>query len=89
MLREEASEAKALTSSGKNEARRTSITPTKTPPTPNLTTHSGSGPGSCSPPGAENQGPSPVNLSVELEVEFPEEMVTEMKNNAAKKRDEW
>jgi hypothetical protein len=30
-----------------------------------------------------------VNLSVELEVEFPEEMVTEMKNNAAKKRDEW
>lgn len=50
VLREDASEARALASSGKNEARRTSIAPTKTPPTPNLTTHSGSGPGSSSAP---------------------------------------
>ncbi|CAK9864430.1 unnamed protein product [Sphagnum jensenii] len=49
--REDASEARALVSSEKNEARRTSIAPTKTPPTPNLTTHLGSGPGSSSPPG--------------------------------------
>jgi len=85
VLREDASEARALASSGKNEARRTSIAPTKTPLIPNLTTHLGSGPGSSSPPGAENQGPSPVDLSLELEVEFPEEMVFEMQNNAAKK----
>ncbi len=78
VLREDASEARALASSGKNEARRTSIAPTKTPPIPNLTTHSGSGLGSSSPPGAENQGPSPVDLNLELEVEFPEEMVLEM-----------
>jgi hypothetical protein len=50
VLKEHASEARALASSGKNEARRTSIAPTKTPPTPNLTTHLGSGPGYSSPP---------------------------------------
>jgi len=78
VLREDASEARVLASSGKIEAKKTSIAPTKTPPISNLTTHLGSGPGSSSPPGAENQGPSPVDLSLELEVEFPKEMVLEM-----------
>jgi hypothetical protein len=88
VTREDASnalDARAKTSSGKNEARRNPTAPTKAPLNPNLITHSGSGPRSTSPPGADNQGPSPVDLSLELEAEFPEELVLEMQSNAAKK----
>jgi len=85
VTREDASEARAKSSSGKNEARKNPSAPTKAPPNPNLITHSGSGLGSTSPPGADNQGPSPVDHSLELEEEFPKELVFEMQSNAAKK----
>ncbi|CAK9867489.1 unnamed protein product [Sphagnum jensenii] len=85
VTREDASDTRAKTSSGKNKTKRNLIAPTKAPPTPNLIMHSGSRPGSTSPPGADNQGPSLVDLSLELEAEFPEELVLEMQSNAAKK----
>lgn len=83
--REDASDARAKTSSGKNKVRRNSIAPTKAPPNRKLIMHSGSGPGSTSPRGADNQGPLPMDLSLELEAKFPEELVLEMQSNAAKK----
>jgi len=85
VTREDASDARAKTSSDKNETRRNPNAPAKDPPNLNLITHSRSGPRSSSLPGADNQGPSLVDLSLELEADFPEELVLEMQSNAAKK----
>jgi hypothetical protein len=50
-----------------------------------LNVHPGSGSGRTSPTGEENQGPSLMDYSIELEAEFPKEMILEMKGNAARK----
>jgi len=56
------------------------------PPT-NLTliVHPSTGPGRTSPPGEETQGPSLVDYTLELEVDFPKELVIEMQGNAARR----
>ncbi len=67
-------------------SRKNPSTPGTTPPAnPTLNVHLGSGSGRTSPPGEETQGPSPMDYSIELKVDFPKEMVIEMQVNAAKK----
>jgi len=67
------------------KSRRKSNTFSATLPNPALITRPGSGPGMTTPTGADPQGPSPVDYSLELEAEFPQDMVIEMQGNAAKK----
>ncbi|CAK9253724.1 unnamed protein product [Sphagnum jensenii] len=52
---------------------------------PTLNVHSGSRSGRTSPPREENQGPSPVDYSLALKVDFPKDLVIAMQENAAKK----
>jgi hypothetical protein len=54
-------------------------------PSPTLITHLSKGPRKSVPKGADLQGPSPIDHGLELEAEFPHEMVSEMQNNAATK----
>ncbi len=87
--REDASAAKAKDPSEKhdrNASRKKPSTPiTAPPPNSTLIVHQGSGPGRTSPTGEETQGPLPVDYSLELEAEFPKEMVIEMQGNVARK----
>ncbi len=69
----------------KPESRRGSNTFKGTPPIPALITRLGKGPGTITPTGADPQGLSPMDYGLELEAEFPHEMVSEMQGNAAKK----
>ncbi|CAK9208953.1 unnamed protein product [Sphagnum troendelagicum] len=54
-------------------------------PSPALITHASKGPGKNAPQGAELQGPSPVDHGLEIEAEFPQDMLFEMQNYAAMK----
>ncbi|CAM6030541.1 unnamed protein product [Sphagnum balticum] len=63
---------------------RPSIT-SATPPNTSRTTHLSNEPGPTAPKGADPQGPSLVDPSIELEAKFPTEMVIEMQGAAAKK----
>lgn len=67
------------------ELRRRSNTFLAIPPNPPLITRLGNGPGTTTPTGADPQGPSLVDYSLELEAEFPQDMVIEMQGNIAKK----
>jgi hypothetical protein len=71
--------------SKKTESRRRLNTFSTTPPNPALITRPSSGPGTTAPMGVDPQGPSPVDYSLELEAEFPQDMVIEMQGNVAKK----
>ncbi|CAM6027953.1 unnamed protein product [Sphagnum balticum] len=71
--------SKGLTARGNQNATST------TPPITSRTTHLTKGPGPTAPTGTDHQGPSPVDPSLEVEAEFPTEMVLEMQNAAAKK----
>jgi hypothetical protein len=67
-------------------SRKNPSTPETAPPTnPTLIVHPGSRSSRTSPLGEENQGPSPVDYNIELEVDFSKAMVIEMQVNAAKK----
>jgi len=85
VAREDVSAARAKEPNERNETRRKPITPTMAPPNPTLIAHSRSKLGTTSPMGVDIQGPSLVDFSLELEAEFPEDMVLEMQGNAAKK----
>jgi hypothetical protein len=88
VAREDILAAKAKEPNKRNERialRRKSTTPTTAPPNPTLIAHPGKGLGTTSPTGADIQGLSPVDYSLELKVEFPTDMVIEMQGNAAKK----
>ncbi len=64
--------------------RKNLSTSATAPPTnPTLIVHPRSELGRTSPVGEETQGPSPVDYSLELEADFPKEMVIEMQGNAA------
>jgi hypothetical protein len=66
--------------------RKIPSTSATAPPTNStLIVHPGSRLGRTSPAGEETQGPSPVDYNLELEADFPKEMVIEMQGNAAKK----
>jgi hypothetical protein len=69
----------------RTDSRRRSNTFSATPPNLALTMRPGSGPGTTAPTGADPQGPSPVDYNLELEAEFPINMVIEMQRNATKK----
>jgi hypothetical protein len=70
----------------RSKTRRTPSTPTTVPPpNPTLIAHPGSRPGRNSSTTEDIQGPSPVDYSLEVEAEFPKEMVIEMQGKAAKK----
>jgi hypothetical protein len=85
VAREDLPAAREKDPSERTEPRRKSNTFSATPPNLALITHPSSGPGTIAPTGADPQGPSPMDYSLELEAEFPQEMVIEMQNNAAKK----
>ncbi len=85
VAREDLSAAKAKEPNERSAIRRKSTTPTTTPPNPILITHPSSGPGTTSPTRGDTQGPSPVDYSLELEAEFPTDMVLKMQGNATKK----
>jgi hypothetical protein len=72
------SAAKAKTSSSKHTHRRKPTTPASAPSTPLLIVPLGSGRGFAPPLGEEPQGPSLVDYELELEADFPPEMVLEM-----------
>ncbi|CAK9859571.1 unnamed protein product [Sphagnum jensenii] len=72
--------------SGENsDPGKGSNTNKNTTPSPILITHVSKGPGKNAPQGAELQGPSPVDHGLEIEAEFPHDMVSEMQNNSAMK----
>jgi len=85
VAREDISPARAKELNERNASRRKSTTPTTAPPNPALITHPSSGPGTTSPTGADIQGPSPVDYSLELKAEFLMDMVIEMQGNTARK----
>jgi hypothetical protein len=67
-------------------SRKNSSTPTMAPPTnPTLIVHPGSRSGKTSPTREKTQGLSLVDYNIELEADFPKEMVIEMQGNAARK----
>jgi hypothetical protein len=47
--------------------------------------HPNKGPGTIAPTGTDPQGPSPIDYNLEIDAEFPQDMVTEMQGNATKK----
>jgi len=85
VAREVFSAAKESDPGTRTDSRRRSVTASHTPPNPALITHPSKGPGMIAPTGADPQGPSPIDFSLEIETEFPQDMVTEMQGNAAKK----
>jgi len=71
----------------RNLQRKISGISATTPSPPSLIVQPGSGTGATSPEGEATQGPSPspIDYSVEVEVDFPKDLVSAMKENAAKK----
>ncbi len=72
------SAAKAKESSSKLTQRRQLTTPASAPSTPPLIAPTGNRTGSTPPSGEEPQGLSPIDYELELEADFPPEMVLEM-----------
>jgi hypothetical protein len=83
--REDASTARVRELDVRNVPSQISATSVKAMPNPILTTCPGSGLGTSSPAGADIQGPSPVDYSLEIEAKFPVKMVIEMRGNAVQK----
>jgi hypothetical protein len=71
----------------RNLQRKISGISATTPSPPSLIVQPGSGTGATSPEGEATQGPSPspIDYSVEVEVDFPKDLVSAMKENVAKK----
>jgi hypothetical protein len=74
--------AKAKASSSKHTQRRKPTPPASAPSTPPLIAPLGNRTRSVPPSGEEPQGPSPVDYELELEADFPPEMVLEMLEGA-------
>ncbi|CAM6014431.1 unnamed protein product [Sphagnum balticum] len=85
IAREDPSPAREKDPSERTKSRRRSNTFSSTLPSLALFTRPGSGPGTTAPTRTNPQGPSSVDYSLELEAEFPQDMVIEMQGNAAKK----
>ncbi len=65
--------------------RKDSVSSVTTPSLHTLIAQPGSGSGAASPDGEASQGPSPVDYNLEIEVDFPKELVLTMQENATKK----
>lgn len=85
VAREVFSAAKERDPSTRTDPRRRSVTSSHTPPNPALIMHLSKGPKTIAPTGADPQGPSPIDYSLEIDAEFLQDMVTEMQGNTAKK----
>jgi hypothetical protein len=85
VAQEDHSTVKAKTSSSKFMQRRKLTTPASPPSAPPLTVPPGNGTGSTPPSGEEPQGLSPVDYELELEADFPPEMVLKMQEGAVRK----
>jgi len=85
VVREDLSAAKAKEPNKRSAIRKKPTTSAMAPPNPILITHPCSGPGTTSPAGEATQGPSLVDYNLELEADFPMDMVLEMQENATKK----
>jgi len=78
--------AEASKASGAKESRKKQAAPpVRDPPTPSLNALPGSGSGLSPHPGEENQGPSPVDYTLEIEPVFPQDMVLDLKKCAAQR----
>jgi hypothetical protein len=78
VAREDLSTAKAKEPNERSMIKKKPTTSATGPPNPTLITHPGSGPRTTSLAGEGTQGPSPVDYSLELKVDFPMDMVLEM-----------
>jgi hypothetical protein len=85
VVKEDFSAAKAKEPNKRSAIRKKPTILATAPPNPTLITHPGSGPGTTSPAGEATQGPLLVDYNLELEVDFPMDMVLEMQENATKK----
>lgn len=85
VAREDLSTAKEKAPSSKHAHKRRIAAFTTAPYTLPLNKPLGSRSGTASPPGEEPQGPSPMDNDLELEAEFPSDMVAEMQEGAARK----
>jgi len=85
--RNDLSAARAKAPKERNLQRKISGISTTTPSPPSLIVQPGSRTGAASPEGEVAQGPSPspIDYSAEVEVDFPKDLVSAMKENAAKK----
>jgi chemotaxis response regulator CheB len=83
--REDLSTAKAKAPRKRGTQRKDSISSVKTPSLHTLIAQPGSGSSAAPPDGEASQGPSPVDYNLEIEADFPKEMVLTMQENAAKK----
>ncbi len=73
---------KARAPSSKQVQRRKIVVLVPIPPTPMLITLPSTGIGTTSPRGEDTQGPLPVDYGLELEANFPLEMVLKMQEGA-------
>ncbi len=83
--REDLSTARAKAPRKKGTQRKDSISSVKTPSLHTLIAQPGNGSGVAPPDGEASQGPLPVDYNLEIEADFPKELVLTMQENAAKK----
>ncbi len=76
--REDLSAARAKTSRKRGTQRKDSISLVKTPYLHTLIAQQGSGSSATPPDGEASQGPSPVDYNLEIEADFPKELVLTM-----------
>lgn len=83
--REDLSAARAKAPRMRGTQRKNLISSVTTPSLQTLIAQPGSGTGAASPDGEASQGPSLVDYNLEIEADFPKELVLTMQKNAAKK----
>ncbi len=83
--REDLSAARAKAPRKRGTQRKDSISSVKTPCLHTLIPQPGSRSGATPPNGEASQGPSPIDYNLEIEADFPKELVLTMQENTAKK----
>ncbi|CAN5974122.1 unnamed protein product [Sphagnum jensenii] len=83
--REDLSYARAPASGARTTQKRQAAPAVRERPPPSLNAHPGSGPGAPSLLGEGTQGPSPIDYNLEIEADFPPDMVLDMQRSAAQK----
>jgi len=83
--REDLSAARAKAPKMRGTQRKNSISSVTTPSLQTLIAQLGSGTGAASLDGEASQGPSPIDYNLEIEANFPKELVLMMQENMAKK----
>ncbi len=86
--REDLFAARAKVPRKRGTQRKDSISSVKTPYLHTLITQQGSGSGAAPPDGEASQGPSPVDYNLEIEADFPKELVLTMQETRPRRQDE-